>query len=76
MNTNLKELNLNELNLDELETVNGGWSWMSAAMGGLIGGSGGAAIGLLAVSGPVGWAILAGGAAGAVVVGAITGNFD
>ena len=75
MNTNTMELNMNEM-----EMVNGGWNWLSAAMGGLIGGTGGAAIGLLATaaaaSGPVGWAILAGGAAGAAVVGAITGNFD
>ena len=49
-------------------------------MGGIIGGTGGAGIGLLATaaaaSGPVDWIILAGGAAGAVSVGAITGNFD
>lgn len=69
-----------ELSLDELEAVNGGWDWLSAAMGGLIGGTGGAGIGLMATaaaaSGPVGWVILAGGAAGALAVGAITGNFD
>ena len=76
MNTNMKELNLNEM-----EMANGGWDWLSAAMGSIIGGVGGAGIGLtvsgfLVASGPVGWAILAGGAAGAVAVGAIAGNFD
>ena len=76
MNTNMMELNLNEM-----EQVNGGWDWLKAAMGSIIGGVGGAGIGLtvsgfLVASGPVGWAILAGGAAGAVAVGAITGNFD
>ena len=76
MNTNMMELNLNEM-----EQVNGGWDWLSAAMGSIIGGVGGAGIGLtvsgfLVASGPVGWAILAGGAAGAVAVGAIAGNFD
>lgn len=76
MDTNMKELNLNEM-----EMANGGWDWLSAAMGSIIGGVGGAGIGLtvsgfLVASGPVGWAILAGGAAGAVAVGAIAGNFD
>ena len=79
MNTN--EMNMKELNLNELEQANGGWDWLKAAMGSIIGGAGGAGIGLtvsgfLVASGPVGWAILAGGAVGAVAVGAIAGNFD
>ena len=74
MNTNMMELNLNEM-----EQANGGWDWLSAAMGALIGGSGGAAIGVISVAasvaiGPVGWVALVGGTA--VAVGAITGNFD
>jgi len=72
--------NMMELTIDQMEMVNGGWDWMSAAMGALIGGTGGAGIGLMATAaaatGPVGWAILAGGVIGAVAVGAITGNFD
>ena len=76
MNSNMMELNLNEM-----EQVSGGWDWLKAAMGSIIGGAGGAGIGLtvsgfLVASGPVGWAILAGGAVGAVAVGAIAGNFD
>ena len=74
MNTNTMELNLNEM-----EQVNGGWDWLTAAMGALIGGSGGAAIGVISVAasvavGPVGWIALVGGTA--VACGAITGNFN
>ena len=74
MNTEMRELSLNDM-----EQVNGGWSWMSAAMGALIGGSGGAAIGVISVAasiavGPVGWVELVGGTA--IAAGAITGNFD
>ena len=72
------DTNMKELNMDEMEMANGGWSWASAACGGVFGGLVGTGLGMaitgLAVaSGPVGWVMLAGAAAGAATVGGCTG---
>lgn len=69
-------MNMKELNLEDMESVNGGWSWLSFGGGLFTGGTlGGMTAGIvaMAVSGPVGWAVLGGAAVGAAVLGTVAG---